>query len=215
MTVIKLSARGLAALRLLPRDGEGPDATAQRGLDAALAIYDAVQAGTCPTPKYLLRFMPFASTCLLELKALGQCAARLAPLAAPLLQGAGHPTFGIGLHNRRTEHNNGKGSDIDRMEMIKAAAAGFTQALKEQFGVDACVDLKAPAVVLCIEVVSVMGQLYACMGALPQRVCMLKPKLAMQHLAAHAGKASAGKGDRQTGSKAGPAAQESEPTPAA
>ncbi|PRW44977.1 hypothetical protein C2E21_6182 [Chlorella sorokiniana] len=107
-------------------------------------------------------------------------------------------TFGIGLKQREVSgkpaapapaagDNSGDGAaapaaaaPLDRGGIITALAGGFEQALRQQHGLAAAVDLKAPDWVLICEVVPAGGELYAALCALPRALCTLKPKLHVQ-----------------------------------
>ncbi|GAB4817246.1 hypothetical protein N2152v2_004292 [Parachlorella kessleri] len=73
-----------------------------------------------------------------------------------------------------------RGAVMDRMQAIKAVAGGFERALKERYGVQAHVDLKAPEWVVLVEVLPVMGASYVALSALPAAVCIVKPRLQMR-----------------------------------
>lgn len=181
-STLKLSARGLVGLRLQPFQG-GPTATAQRALTAALAVYNQynqLETDTSQSLQHVQRIIPIASTCVLEPEALKACAARVAPLMAELFKSADQPTFGIGLNNR---HNSeGSTVSIDRKEIISAIATGLTDELKSRHDVVASVDLKNPNVVVAVEVMPILGHLYVGIAPLPNKVCTMKPRLAMQSL---------------------------------
>lgn len=66
---------------------------------------------------------------------------------------------------------------MDRGAIIASLASGFEAALREEHDLQAAVDLKAPDVVLVVEVLPAGGALYAALCALPQALCVLKPKL--------------------------------------
>lgn len=69
---------------------------------------------------------------------------------------------------------------LDRGAIITALAGGFESALRQDHGLAAAVDLKAPDWVLVCEVVPAGGELYAALCALPRALCTLKPKLHVQ-----------------------------------
>jgi hypothetical protein len=71
----------------------------------------------------------------------------------------------------------GSNTALDRGAIIAAVARGFDAALREQHGVHASVDLKAPDLILVVEVLPAAGALYAVLCVLPRALCVVKPKL--------------------------------------
>ena len=165
-----------------------------------------------PQPQFVQRLIPILSTCLLEEDALKACAARAAGIAALEFQNNSHTndklekastgtssrqlTFGIHINNRDSGGSTHSivgtseadastaeaGSSLERMQIISAVATGLTSELKNKFNIEAKVNLKAPAVVVIVEVMPIMGKLYAGIAILPQKVCTLKPKLNIKAL---------------------------------
>jgi len=163
-------------------------------------------------PEFIQRLVPILSTCALEAEALRSCAARVAGIAALEFQHAGNtsneckdlgetssplplpPTFGIHINNREfgaahaatsaTPASSAAAAPValERMQIINAVAAGLTFSLKNKYNIDAKVNLKAPTIVVDVEVVPIMGKAYAGIAILPQKVCTLKPKLGIKAL---------------------------------
>jgi len=194
--MVKLSARGISAIRLLPKDGL--EDASQCALKVALAVYTDVEAGRCEQPKFVHRILPFASSCSpFDEDGLKKCAARLAPLAAPELRAASEPSFGIAFNNRKTGEvetgETGVETGVEaaavaknmppvRDVVIPVVAAAFSAALEATQGIAVGVNLKSPAVVVCVEVLLVSRHLFFVLAVLPQRMCMLKPRLGIKKL---------------------------------
>lgn len=187
---LKLSARGLVGLvfKLPGTPGAGEEGRAATA--AAVGAYTAAEGhATQQAAPNVQRIVPLASTCALEVEGLRACAARVAAVAAPTLAAAPRPTFGVAVASR----GSGEAKQQDaapppaRAAIIAAVAQGFSAALKEGHGIEAAVDLKAPAVVVAVEVLPLAGRLFAGIGVLPQRVCTLKPRLGMRPLRAGSG----------------------------
>lgn len=187
-------------LRLLPRpgggggDGDGssspPKSTFAR--DALLAVraveslLQDLSSGTLTPPKHVYRIIPLASTCRHDKESLENCARRSSSVASTLIQQ--HKdiplTFGVAVHSRDQQ------SDKDstflsgrRGDVINAVATGLTQGLVECHGIkELKVDLKDPSIVVSVEMLPIMGHVYAGLSLLPRSVCSTKPKLAVKSL---------------------------------
>ncbi len=192
----------------------------------------AATTESTPQIEFIQRLIPILSTCLLEVNALQACASRVAGIAALEFQqnrndidsGGGEEeklptTFGIHINNRESgaihsstgESTEGDLPDIttkpadvapDRMQIISAVAAGLATELKDNFNIDAKVDLKAPTVVVTVEVLPIMGKMYAGIAILPQKVCNLKPKLGIKVLRQPRQQTRRGRGGSGAGKKA-------------
>lgn len=186
----KIGTRGVICLRLSP--ALTPAANTTPGMaaqQAALRVHQAVNEGELPPVRYLHRIVPIVSTCPLEIDELRSCASRLAPIAAAILEIAPRRTFGISLHNRdhgevaRANNPEKVANHLpSRKEIISAVAQGLAAELKASHAINATVDLTSPSMVVQVEVLPVMGALFAGIAVLPQHVCSLKPKLTMRSL---------------------------------
>ena len=181
-------------LRLLrPGHGGGggtPPSTFER--DALLAIraveylLQDLNSGILPPPKHIYRIIPLASTCRLDKESLENCARRSSSVASTLLQQ--HKdiplTFGVAVHSRDQQSN--KDSPLlsgRRGDVINAVAAGVTQGLVERLGIkELKVDLNDPSIVVSVEMLPIMGHVYAGLSVLPRSACSTKPKLVVKSL---------------------------------
>jgi tRNA(Ser,Leu) C12 N-acetylase TAN1 len=177
--------------------------------NAAVAKSDSDSAVQQKPVEFIQRLVPILSTCAMEEDALKACAARVAGIAAlefgNTTSDGGEkvaplpPTFGIHINNRElgSTGSGGEGTpstsvavpaveppapSLERMQIISAVAAGLTTELKNKYNIDAKVNLKAPTVVVNVEILPIMGKTYAGIAILPQRVCNLKPKLGIKPL---------------------------------
>jgi hypothetical protein len=197
LSSFKIGTRGVICLRLSPTFTPAANTTpGMAAQQAALTVHEAVNDGKLPPVRHLHRVVPIISTCRLEVDDLQACAARVAPVAAAILAKAPiRPTFGISIHNRdhtseaaRANNPEASGGHLpSRNEIIGAVAQGLVAELKAKHAIDTvAVDLTNPSLVVVVEVLPVMGSLFAGIAVLPQHVCSLKPKLTLRGLQHHA-----------------------------
>jgi hypothetical protein len=195
VSLVKLDARGVVLFRLAPRAGASPAELGAAVEAAALRVLRDVETGAAPRLQHAQRLLPLHATCALDAAALRAAAARAAALAAPALAAAGRPSFAIGYKSRAGDGPGGGAGVMDRGAVIAAVAEGFQAALKEAHP-SLRVDLGAPSVVVCVEVLPVMGRLYAGLAALPAAACSVKPHLGMRGVGAGAAQAQGGGGGK-------------------
>lgn len=197
-----MSTRGAVLLRLLRPAGTGTDALAHAlvAIKAVESLLQDLDCGAIPPPKHVFRIIPFASTCRLGKESLEVCARQVSTIATTIIRQRknGTPTFGIAVHNRdqqtstrhvnsRATYNDGDCVALSRKDVIDAVATGLTRGLAEGHAHCHAIkelkgDLSDPTIVISVEMVPIMGRVYAGISLLPRSICSTKPKLAVKSL---------------------------------